>query len=480
MILRVLLATGNDELFEMVHSTALQQDVVLTRARDPSQMWRHLRSEPCDLVVLDRLFVAGDPSIDFREIQSVPDAPEILVLLREDTPEERSVHLEAGALACIATGGERHTLHRTIRALVRRTKKLALQEFLAEAATPDHQLSDFASKSPAMRSLLTTARKVMQSDSSLLILGETGVGKEYLARAVHAAGRRSTRPFVAVNCGALSETLLESELFGHVAGAFTGAQKTRRGYFELAHSGTVFLDEIGELPLHLQVKLMRVLQEHKVMPVGAERTVEVDIRVMAATNRDLKAETGAGRFRSDLYYRLGVVTLTIPPLRQRREDIPDLVQSHLEHFRRTLGRPVYGVCPAALELLVQYDWPGNVRELINVVERAVLLAESEEITTADLPDNIHERGAERRGAVDELLLPSGMSLTGERLQEARDRILESFERRYLTELLQETGGRIGTAAKRAGITPRSLYEKMKRLGMDKASFKPRRVVGPRP
>jgi len=468
MILRVLLASRNRDLVDDTRGMVGEGDVLLAVVTDPGGLWAYLGSKPCDLLVVDREFLGASPAREFEKVQELPDSPETIVLLSVDDPERRAELLDAGALACVASDIERHTLYRTIRALVRRTQRAAVQGFKAVEAARQSSLGDFASKSPAMRGFLATVRKVVDTNSSLLILGETGVGKEYLARAIHGEGRRKASPFVAVNCAALPETLLESELFGHAAGAFTGAHKTRRGYFELAHTGTVFLDEIAELPVHLQVKLLRVLQERQVQPVGSERVIDVDVRVIAATNQNLEEALKARRFRADLYYRLGVVTLTVPPLRERREDVPDLVASHVEHFRRTLGRSVFDVRPAAMDLFLRYRWPGNVRELINVVERAVLLADGEEVSPGDLPEEM--RAVDGIAALE---LPAAVAprLTEVPLHEARERLLESFERRYLEELLRETRGRIGEAATRAGITPRSLYEKMKRLGLRKEAFK---------
>jgi DNA-binding NtrC family response regulator len=329
-----------------------------------------------------------------------------------------------------------------------------------------------------MRELLSTSRRVAESDTTLLILGETGVGKEWLARGIHAEGPRSAAAFLAVNCGAIPEGLLESELFGHVKGSFTGATSDRRGHFELAHGGTLFLDEIGEMSSQVQVKLLRVLQEKTIQPVGGERQIAVDVRVMAATNRDPNEEMEAGRMRRDLYYRLGVVTLSVPPLRERREDIADLVENYFEIYRVRLGRAVYGIHRSAMAALVAHDWPGNVRELINVMERAVLLSTQEEITVADLPAPIADGmsspvsgapGVATAGAValDEAWLKKP-------LREARREAATAFERQYLTALLTETGGRIADTASRAGVSPRALFERMKQLGLRKEDFRPSR------
>ena len=474
MILRILLASLRPEVIEDARRMIAETDALLSVTRTSEEMWTHLGTKPCDLLVVDADLLEPSPTLEFERFQELPDAPEIIVLLEREDPERRAALLDAGAFACVARDIERPTLYRTIRVLVRQARKLATREFMAGEAREGNYLSDFASMSPSMQEFLAVVRKVVNTNSSLLVLGETGVGKEHLARAIHQASPRGANPLVAVSCAALPETLLESELFGHVAGAFTGAQKAKRGYFELAHTGTIFLDEIGDLPLHLQVKLLRVLQERTVQPIGAERSIEIDVRIIAATNREMKKEVEAERFRSDLYYRLCIVTLTVPPLRDRREDIPDLVRSHIEHFRKTLGRPIFGIQPAAMDMLLRYAWPGNVRELINVIERAVLLAEGEEVSVGDLPEDIQgtpqARGATRPPAPF-AAWGEGRGLTGVPLQQARDELIESFERAYLEELLHETRGRIGEAAARAGITPRSLYDKMKRLGLRKETFR---------
>lgn len=324
-----------------------------------------------------------------------------------------------------------------------------------------------------MQRFMKLVERVAGADSSLLIEGETGVGKERLARAIHAASRRRSGPFLAVNCAAIPEGLLESELFGHEQGAFTGASRSRRGYFELAHGGTLFLDEIGEVPLHLQAKLLRVLEDHAVLRVGGERSIKVDVRVITATNRDLAEEARAQRFRSDLYFRLAVVTLAIPPLRERLEDIPDLVSRFLGELSAQLGRSVPGICDEALVALSRYAWPGNVRELINVLERALLLAPGDTITIDDLPRAISDVSSPPRPDEDAAGLVAAVpsSLSDRPLREARRVIVDAFERRYLEELLRRTGGRIGDAARQAGINERSLYDLMQRHGLRKEDFR---------
>jgi DNA-binding NtrC family response regulator len=330
-----------------------------------------------------------------------------------------------------------------------------------------------------MQRFVALARRIVRTDTSVLILGETGVGKERLAQAIHAESPRSAGPFVPVHCAALPEGLVESELFGHEAGAFTGASRARKGYFELAHKGTLFLDEVGEIPSRVQVKLLRALEDRRIRRVGGEKPVNVNVRIIAATNRDLEAEIDKSGFRSDLFFRLSVVTLTIPPLRERREDIEKLALAYLEHFRQQVGRSDIAIEPAALDVLIRYHWPGNVRELINAVEQAVLLCSENRITIEDLPRRIVTAVIPDAEAVlpashdGEVRVPD--DLLDKPLPEARAGVVSAFERAYVIRLLQATGGRIGETAKRAGVNQRHLYDLMKRLGLRKEEYKaPRR------
>jgi two-component system response regulator AtoC len=319
-----------------------------------------------------------------------------------------------------------------------------------------------------MQAFLEVVQRVKNSDSTLLFVGETGVGKEHLARAIHAESPRRTGPFVSVNCGAIPEHLLESELFGHVKGAFTGATGDRVGRFREADRGSILLDEIGDLPKHLQVKLLAVLQRHEVRAVGADNPVPIDVRVMTATNKELDEEAASGSFREDLYFRLAVVPLRIPPLRERREDLPELIGTFMRHFRASVDRQdVSGISADAMETLLTYRWPGNVRELINVIERATLLCRGDTITRADLPERLRAPPAAAVSG-DVLVLPGNWD--EKPFHDVKKEVLARFEREYIGRLLRRTGGRIGESASLAGVAERTLYEKMKRLGLRKDDF----------
>jgi two-component system, NtrC family, response regulator GlrR len=327
--------------------------------------------------------------------------------------------------------------------------------------------------SPAITQVREVIARVAPSDATVLVLGESGTGKELAARLLHALSRRAQGPFVAVNCGALPPELLESELFGHVKGAFTGATQSREGLFGTARGGTLFLDEVGEAPLGVQVKLLRVLQERRYTRVGSNTEEDADVRVVAATNRDLREEVEERRFREDLYYRLCVVPITMPPLRERVEDIPMLAQIFLERAAARNGRKVPRLGADALRVLQDYTWPGNVRELLNATEAAVLLAPAEELRAEHLTHVVqpHPR-PERHPAEESPPAPLTPKLLGVEaplptLREARD----AFERDYLIEALRRSGGNVSAAARMAGRNRTDFYELLRRHGLSAASFK---------
>jgi DNA-binding NtrC family response regulator len=330
--------------------------------------------------------------------------------------------------------------------------------------------------SPAMLEVYAMTRRVALSNASVLLLGETGTGKELIAKAIHELSNRGSGPFVRVNCGALSESLLESELFGHVRGAFTGAVANRTGRFEAAHTGTIFLDEINSTNPKLQVKLLRVLQEREFERVGDTETIRVDTRVIAASNRDLLDEVAKEHFREDLYYRLNVVPIQLPPLRARRDDIPLLVTHFLEHYNDANDRYVVHIAKDALDALVKYHWPGNVRELQNVVERCVVMASGDEITLDLLPPVMRgEQPASplpgRGGDLDSLartLVEQGLATAGPNDDNIFDRVVSRVERELISQMLAVCGGVQLKAAARLGINRNTLRKKLVEHGLDEA------------
>jgi DNA-binding NtrC family response regulator len=392
-----------------------------------------------DLVLSDiRMAEVGGLQIADAFRARAPDTPVILVTafgnidgaveaIRRGAFDYISKPYDVDAIALVAA-----------RALERRGLALENRD-LRRQLRDKYELARAVGRSDAMLDVFKTAARVAATDATVLIQGESGTGKELVARAIHAASPRAAGPFVAVDCGAIAAGVLESELFGHARGAFTGAHASRRGLFEEASGGTIFLDEIGDVGPNLQSRLLRVLQEGSIRPVGSNEARPVDARVVAATNKDLEAEVRDGRFREDLYYRLAVVTLRLPPLRERREDIPPLA----EHFAAKHGREGASISPAARDLLLGYAWPGNVRELENVIARALALNASGPILPQDLPQKLRSLGAP--GAV-------GAALAG-----GERPTLAELERRYAAQMLAESGGNKTRAAEVLGIDRKTLY-----------------------
>jgi len=351
----------------------------------------------------------------------------------------------------------RLVIQRALRARALQDEITALRERLHEQFT----FHSILSKSPRMHDLFELINHVAQTISTVLIFGETGTGKELVARAVHESSPRRVGPFVAVNCAALPESLLESELFGHEKGAFTSAVGQRKGRFELAHGGTIFLDEIGEIPLAMQAKLLRVLQERRFERVGGAQTVEVDVRVIAATNRDLLRLAKEGKFREDLYYRLNVVKIDLPPLHERPEDIPLLAASFAQRFSQP-GMPPKIIAPEAMEAMLQHRWPGNIRELENAIERACVTSRDDTIRPANLPIEILKPGRPKYQVPVDLSRP---------LTDQLSELTAAFEERYLRRALKRTRGHIGRTARLTGLSRRTITDKIALYQLDKAEFK---------
>ncbi|MFH1998043.1 MAG: sigma-54 dependent transcriptional regulator [Planctomycetota bacterium] len=483
MYIRIVLALEAEVLRRRIQRLIKIPHVLVTSVMDKTLFWDTLDKQCTDIFVLDNGFIDNSYESFMPKLRNLPDHPEVLIVRDHEDPEERANLLAAGCGVVLYDGLSDDSIKAVFQTLINKRREDTIRRFQAERPGFQPCLQDFVSESPEMQKFMEIVYRVVPSDSSLLVLGETGVGKERLGRAIHNEGPRAGMPFIMVNCAALPEALLESEFFGHGEGAFTGALKARRGYFELAHKGTIFLDEICELPFHLQAKLLQVLQDRMIHPVGSEKFVEIDVRVIAATNRDIVKEIAAGRFREDLYYRLSVVTLKIPPLRERREDIPMLLESYLEHFCYRFGRKITGPGHETMKTLSEYSWPGNVRELINLTERAVLLCKGDSIDFADLPESITRREYSVAEEPSKPAIPGCESFLLENegvktWDQARADMLDTFEREYFSRLLQMTRGRINESAGYAGISSRSLQEKMKRHGLHKEDFKPFRPLLP--
>jgi len=474
MLIRSLLLLDSDGIRERIVALLNPFDVDVTQAPLKGNFWDRIADEPSDLILISRNQV-GDPVAETIEsIIALSEEPDVVILSEMEDAIDRAQLLAAGATAVLSTQLPDQLLGDALESFIERRREFNLSRVEREIAQPEYSLSDFDSGSPVMKNFMRMVRRVVEPDSSLLILGETGVGKERLARAIHSASPRKIGPFVPVNCAAFPETLLDGELFGYEEGAFTGASGDRRGYFEMAHGGTIFLDEIGELPRHLQVKLLRVLQERRIQPLGSEKEIEIDVRVFAATNRDLEEEIVQRRFRRDLYYRLSVVALEIPPLREHREDIPILIQRYLAELTGRMNRTIGSVAPTAMDALCHYAWPGNIRELINVVERAIILCEGQELTLDTLPRGIgpdSPAAAVGVSAFASSLITTDVPWSDRKWTELSAEVMDAVEREYLEAHLRAAAGRLNEVSRTTGIKPRTLYKLLTRHGIDKLDYK---------
>jgi DNA-binding NtrC family response regulator len=412
-------------------------------AADGKRALEALREGQFGIVVLDLKMPGMDGLEVLKEARRSCASTVFVVMTAYATVDTAVAAMKFGAYDYLTKPFDPEELSILVRRIVAQQDLVQENEALRAALKREQGFHDVVSKSAAMERVFELARAAAKSSSTILVLGESGSGKEVLARAIHAESPRAPAPFVAVSCAALPETLLESELFGHERGAFTGAVARRKGKFEAAHGGTLFLDEVGDISPKLQLDLLRVLEERCVHRLGGNDLVELDVRVIAATNRDLSRAVSEGKFREDLYYRLCVIPITLPPLRERREDVPLLVHHFVARLAIDLGRRIEGVAPDAMAALVAYPWPGNVRELRNVLERGAVVAKGPVIQLADL--GMRDGGAGKSG------------------EAARDLLsLEAVEKRHVAEVLAYSDGNVTHAARILGIDRMTLYNKIKR------------------
>lgn len=425
---------------------------------DPREAVEQIRRSPPDIVLTDLKM----PDMTGMEVLQATRAANpntnVLMLTAYATIETAIDAMRAGAFDYITKPFKTDELLLTIGKALEHTRLLAENESLNETLRRQVATERIIGDGPQMRQVLAMIAKVAPTDAAVLIRGESGTGKELVAKAIHQSSARHRKRFVAINCASIPESLLESELFGHEKGSFTGADRTKLGMFELAHEGTLFLDEIGEFPLALQPKLLRALQEQEIQRVGGVQTIPVNVRLLAATNRDLKAAMEKKEFRSDLFYRLNVITITLPPLRDRPADIPLLVNHCLERSRKKIGKPGVSISPEAMVMLQAYDYPGNVRELENIIERVVVLSDGGEIQPMDLPADVREGPP---GARPGDTRRSDPHLRAVEYKDAKDH----FEREYLLRVINAAKGNISEAARISGISRRHFYEKLERLNI---------------
>jgi DNA-binding NtrC family response regulator len=426
-------------------------------ATDSQHALRLVEAEHPDVVLTDLQMPGADGLAVLRRATDLDPDVVVLVITGHGTVESAVEAMRLGAFDyllkplpsndVLRLAVERGLAQRRLRDENRR---------LREGLSPQVGLDKVIGKSPSIEAVFELVRKAARSEANILIQGESGTGKELIARAIHANSARSAQVFVPVDCASLPENLLESELFGHERGAFTGADRTKPGMFEVADSGTLFLDEVGELPLGLQAKLLRALQEREIRRVGGTKQIPVDVRLVAATNRDLAESVRKREFREDLFYRVNVIPIPLPPLRERAGDVPLLAYHFLGRYGRNRERPLEGIATDAVAALEAYPWPGNIRELQNTIERACVLADGPNLQLRDLPEHVRGRGRIAPVAA------RGKTLS---LREARDTWLRAFTYEYLTDLLRDHGGNVSQAAKTAGVDRKTLHRLLTKFGV---------------
>ncbi len=464
---RILIADSDAATVQTVEVAVRDRASRVVTVTGLDDLLQQLQDHDWDLALVDQDLPGFDAAALLPTLVQSSGSPPVVLLAAFGSIEDAVDAVRRGATDFLAKPFTPEQIELIIDRAVDHGALVRENRDLRKALDDRVKLGSVASVDPRMQRILKTVAAVAETRTTVLLTGESGTGKTMLARSLHTASDRADRPFVEVNCGAMPENLLESELFGHVRGAFTGAVKDRPGKFEAAHRGTIFLDEIGTASPGLQVKLLRVLQDRVVERVGDSERIEVDVRVVLATNLDLATEVREGRFREDLYYRIHVVALEVPPLRERPDDVPPLAEHFLERFRAETGKPVRGFSREAMQLLSAAAWPGNVRQLENVIERAVVLCESERIGVADLP---HEFAVPSLGPSRSS--PSPQSLLGDLGLSADAHLLplrealEGPERLLIERALEHFDGNRQRTADSLGINRSTLFHKMRKLGID--------------
>lgn len=454
---RVLIVDDEENMRHMLSSMLKRDGYAVETASDGWEGIDKIKSTLFDFVLCDVKMPKMDGMGFLKAVQAHAEHASTIIMMSAYGTIDLAVEaMKLGAYDFISKPFKSDEVRLTIKKAEERNRLRKENVLLKEQVRrfeSRHEFGSLIAKSVSMQKVFELAMKVAQYNTTVLIIGESGTGKELVARAIHNEGPRREKPMVPVNCGGIPETLLESELFGHVKGAFTGADRNKKGLFEEADGGTIFLDEIGEMPVSLQVKLLRVLQENEIRPVGQATSRTVDVRVLAATSREISRMVAEGTFREDLYYRLNVVTIDLPPLRDRTEDIPLLCQHFINQFNASLERAVKGVGPAAMSVLLQHRWPGNVRELENTIERAMVLADDDWLKSENFPASII--GISEQRPVEQIF--EGYSIKN------AQRIME---KEMITKALKATEGNRTQAARLLEISHPSLLSKMKAYGID--------------
>jgi len=447
----VLVVDDDPTLLELLRMRLESANYAVTMAQKAEEAIAAVRGQVFDLSILDLRLGQEDGITLMEEIHSIMPEMPIIILTAHGSIESAVEAMRKGAYSYLTKPFEPQDLLFQIEKALENRRLTSEIERLKGLLEERYDFANIVARSGKMRGVLEMVSRIATTDSTVYIHGESGTGKELIAKAIHLASDRKNKPFVAINCAALPETLLESQLFGHEKGAFTGAVRSTKGLFTQAHEGTIFLDEIGDMTLPIQAKLLRVLQERQFYPLGSEKPVEVDVRVIVATQKDLGEQVKQGLFREDLFYRIHVIPVHLPPLRERKEDIPPLVEHFLKKFNRQMKKEIKGLEPMVLQRLMLHEWPGNVRELENTIEYAVAMSQQDFITE----DFILQ--PKTAGAPDPL----------KPLKEARD----GFEKDYLSNLLKVCEGNVTQAAKLAGKYRADFYDLLKKHGLNVVDFK---------
>jgi len=452
----LLIAEDEEVTLALLRDVFGRTDLLVHEARTGEEALQHIDQHPVDVILTDLMMPGTDGLSVLAHARKVRPGAEVILMTGHASVESAVRAMKLGAFHYITKPFDIDEVAQLVDRALELTSVRRENVSLRSLARGRGSLENFIGVSDATKEVLSLVRKVADTDSTVLITGESGTGKELIARGLHYLSPRSERMLVPINCSAIPAELLESELFGHVKGAYTGAHATRAGKFETAHNGTIFLDEIAEMSHPLQAKLLRVLQEKSVTPVGGNRAIQVNVRVITATNKDLDEEVSEGRFRSDLYFRLNVIPIRIPPLRDRRDDIPILVEHFVRKYNVEKSRALEGVRPESLEILRRYTWPGNVRELENLVERIVVLKGSGWLEPSDIPEKI--RRAER-------FLENALPVLGDTGLDMKS-ATEDFENALIRQALHLSGGNKNRAATLLGLKRTTFVEMLKRKSLD--------------
>jgi two-component system response regulator GlrR len=453
---RILVVDDETNILELIRMRLEAADYEVFLTRDEKEAIEAAKNQIPDLSIVDLQLIAGDriqwDGISLMEKLHliIPEMP-VIILTGHGSIESAVEAMKRGAYSYVTKPFEGRDLLLQIEKAIEKRKLTSEIERLKELLEEKYDFTNIVAKSGKMLKVLEAVGRIATTESTVFVRGESGTGKELIAKAIHLASERKEGPFIAINCAALPEALLETKLFGHERGAFTGAVRSTKGVFSLAHGGTLFLDEIGDMPLSIQAKVLRVLQERQFYPVGSEKLVEVDVRVIVATNKDLEEQVKQGLFREDLFYRIHVIPVHLPPLRERKEDIPSLVQHFVKKLNQAMKKEIKSLTPKAMEKLMVHDWPGNVRELENVIEYAMAMTNDDLIR-------------------EEFILPGKAEIDQQPLKPLKE-ARNAFEKGYLVNLLHLCRGNVSRAAEIAGKYRADFYDLLKKHGINVADYK---------